>query len=409
MPERDPLSLLPFDAQTVEAELSAISYPTTNEIAELMIGAIESGRKYTASNLQFHSIGVLSHEENIKIGTRIQKLRTRVIKLANDLSDGHAVSYLRELDLRNTPKLSPASLFKDMVVEIRKEAIKLAVGNWRLIPTTFKALILNQSIYTQEDLQDIFQEGFIALLNAGERFDPHMGYTFSTLAVHYIKGAILGYRPNFCEYSINKADADRYRIYKTIQHLAYATTKQTNTPFEFIAAGVFLHFKNYRSGRKSMPSYEEIENYFEEARATKGSEEKFLKRTKVLGNLVAVIENVTSLDEKRKIQYKDESGEIGIFFTPTSEKLTDPTPTPEDQTLLSERRRLLSELMQERLTERQRKILYFRFVNDFTFEQVGQRIGLSRERIRQIEHEAIRRLRTTIYQNERYDSLKPTL
>ena len=79
-----------------------------------------------------------------------------------------------------------------------------------------------------------------------------------------------------------------------------------------------------------------------------------------------------------------------------SDMLEDPGPTPEELALLTDRHNLLNEYLNTYLTPRENDVIRMRFGFDcprLTLQEIGDRFGITRERVRQIEDKALRKLR----------------
>jgi len=233
-----------------------------------------------------------------------------------------------------------------LVVE-RGEAARshLIRANTRLVVSIAKRY-LGQGV----PFLDLIQEGNLGLIKAVEKFDYHRGHRFSTYATWWIRQAI------------TRALADQGRVIRLPVHLSDRIRK------------VYQIAQQLEQDWGRQPTPEEI------------AKELSLPPQKVQW-MLKVSQRPLSLE---KPVGEEEDSELGSFIP------DDEAPTPTDtayQNLLTER---LEDILAT-LSPREARILRLRFGlqdgRSYTLEEVGRKFGLTRERIRQIEHEALDRLR----------------
>ena len=267
--------------------------------------------------------------------------------LAESLASGDSLrQYLREIG--KTPLLTPdeEQELARRVSEGDEDAIvRMADSNLRLVVSIAKH-------YRDRGLplQDLIQEGNLGLLKAIEKFDYTRGYKFSTYATWWIRQAI------------SRSIADNARTIRVPVHMVETIN---------------------RIRRESRQLQQELGR---EATETELAEASGLTVEK-LREVLKITPDPVSLDTPVG---EDEDSPLSSFITAGTQ--AEPEKATEAALLKEQVRQLLGTL-----DERERRVLELRYGiggdRARTLEEVGKEFGVTRERIRQIEAKALRKLR----------------
>ena len=255
-----------------------------------------------------------------------------------------------------------ADIEKDLglnVKDIKDIAKRMAVGEAKarrakkeMVEANLRLVISIAKKYTNRGLQflDLIQEGNIGLMKAVDKFEYRRGYKFSTYATWWIRQAI------------TRSIADQARTIRIPVHMIETINKINRVSRQLLQ----------EMGREPTP--EELGERLEMDE---------VKVRKVLKIAKEPISMETPIGD-------DEDSHLGDFIEDSN--ITSPVDAATSEGLKEATREVL-----ENLTEREAKVLKMRFgidmPTDHTLEEVGKQFDVTRERIRQIEAKALRKLR----------------
>ena len=243
---------------------------------------------------------------------------------------------------------------KQVNLEISRSEAKITQAKKEMIEANLRLVVSEAKKYTNRGLHflDIIQEGNIGLMKAVDKFDYRKGFKFSTYATWWIRQAI------------TRSIADQARTIRVPVHMIETINKVNRIKRQILQ----------EKGREA--TEEEIIEH------TPNMTKEKLKKILNISHTPISMESPIG---------DDEDSTVGDFIEDKNNY------SPIEAANLENLREAIKELIETGLTEREAKVLMMRFGigmnTDHTLEEVGKQFNVTRERIRQIEAKALRKLK----------------
>jgi RNA polymerase primary sigma factor len=331
------------DVRKYERELRRIivdkcGYPQDQFIAQF------SGKDRNGSRVESHLLDLKWIEKQAKAGKSWSAIMERNIPPVQELQQ-------KLMDLQSRVVV-PLEELKDINKRMNDGERGSRAAKKEMIEANLRLVISIAKKYTNRGLQflDLIQEGNIGLMKAVDKFEYRRGYKFSTYATWWIRQAI------------TRSIADQARTIRIPVHMIETINKMNRISRQHLQEHGFEPDAALLAEKMEMP------------------EDKIRKIMKIAKEPISM---ETPIGD-------DDDSHLGDFIEDTTNT------APADAAVQAGLRDIVKDIL-DGLTPREAKVLRMRFGiemdNDHTLEEVGKQFDVTRERIRQIEAKAIRKLK----------------
>ena len=283
---------------------------------------------------------------------KVAQLTTRGWKEFSRNEDKTVTALRQEIQNLATETAISIAEFRRIVNQVQKGEREAAIAKKEMVEANLRLVISIAKKYTNRGLQflDLIQEGNIGLMKAVDKFEYRRGYKFSTYATWWIRQAI------------TRSIADQARTIRIPVHMIETINKIVRTSRQML----------HEIGREPTP--EELA-------------EKLAMPLEKVRKVLKIVKEPISLETPVG---DEEDSHLGDFIEDKMAIL------PIDAAIQANLRETTTRVLAS-LTPREERVLRMRFGigmnTDHTLEEVGQQFSVTRERIRQIEAKALRKLK----------------